>query len=275
MLSVFTVGLWSYSTDLTFIYIVYILTFVSAVVMLFLSVVLMLPSSVMSVRSKSYNSAMILVISADWSHTLAVPKYVVIIAILISTYLIHAAYLARGINPDPKRAKYPVKLQFKKTIIEKQTRLSGQILSLHENYKIEIYPSFQDNDKAVKNCLDYEFCSGAIDKKKTGDSLLLVYRDFEITKYIAKVDVINYPVYPNQVYVKLTPKYYNGNLQVLRRSRAVNFILLVLHEFLDFYFRMLEPTLFLEYKVYRYIVAPLKKFVGLSPAGRPTRLAAN
>jgi NADH:ubiquinone oxidoreductase subunit 6 (subunit J) len=53
ILSVFVVALWSYLTDVTFIYIVYILTFVSAVVMLFLSVVLMLPSSAVYISKKS------------------------------------------------------------------------------------------------------------------------------------------------------------------------------------------------------------------------------
>ena len=53
VLSVFVVALWAYLTDVTFIYIVYILTFVSAVVMLFLSVVLMLPSSAIAVTKRN------------------------------------------------------------------------------------------------------------------------------------------------------------------------------------------------------------------------------
>ena len=53
VLSVFAVALWAYLTDVTFIYVVYILTFVSAVVMLFLSVVLMLPSSAIAVTKRN------------------------------------------------------------------------------------------------------------------------------------------------------------------------------------------------------------------------------
>lgn len=45
-LSLISVGTWAYFTDLTFLYIVYILAFTGAVVMLFLSVILMLPASV-------------------------------------------------------------------------------------------------------------------------------------------------------------------------------------------------------------------------------------
>lgn len=47
-LSILVVGTWAYFTDLTFLYIVYILAFTGAVVMLFLSVILMLPASVTS-----------------------------------------------------------------------------------------------------------------------------------------------------------------------------------------------------------------------------------
>jgi NADH:ubiquinone oxidoreductase subunit 6 (subunit J) len=52
ILSLSIIALWSYYTDLTFIYIVYILAFVGAVVMLFLSVILMLPSSITSSFNK-------------------------------------------------------------------------------------------------------------------------------------------------------------------------------------------------------------------------------
>lgn len=48
VMSILIAALWAYTTDLTFIYIVYILAFVGAVVMLFLSVILMLPSSVVT-----------------------------------------------------------------------------------------------------------------------------------------------------------------------------------------------------------------------------------
>jgi NADH:ubiquinone oxidoreductase subunit 6 (subunit J) len=66
VLSVFVVALWSYLTDVTFIYVVYILTFVSAVVMLFLSVVLMLPSSAVAVPKKSV-SYIIFILFTDGS----------------------------------------------------------------------------------------------------------------------------------------------------------------------------------------------------------------
>lgn len=64
VLSVFVVALWAYLTDVTFIYVVYILTFVSAVVMLFLSVVLMLPSSAIAVTKRNGTFTLLLAISA-------------------------------------------------------------------------------------------------------------------------------------------------------------------------------------------------------------------
>ena len=50
LMSIFVAALWSLSTDLTFIYVVYVLAFVGAVVMLFLSVILMLPASAVTTR---------------------------------------------------------------------------------------------------------------------------------------------------------------------------------------------------------------------------------
>ena len=51
-LSVLVVGCWACVTDFTVLYIVYILAFVGAVIMLFLSIVLMLPAS--AIASESY-----------------------------------------------------------------------------------------------------------------------------------------------------------------------------------------------------------------------------
>jgi len=52
-------------TDVTFIYIVYILAFVSAVVMLFLSVVLMLPSSAIAVSKRNFSLILLSAMPAD------------------------------------------------------------------------------------------------------------------------------------------------------------------------------------------------------------------
>src|SRR4051812_15021707 len=49
VLSILVAATWAYVTDLSFVYVVYVLAFVGAVVMLFLSVILMLPSSAVAV----------------------------------------------------------------------------------------------------------------------------------------------------------------------------------------------------------------------------------
>jgi len=55
VMSILVAGLWGYTTDLSFIYVVYILAFVGAVIMLFLSVILMLPSSAISSSRATIN----------------------------------------------------------------------------------------------------------------------------------------------------------------------------------------------------------------------------
>jgi len=235
----------------------------------------------------------------------SIPTYVLLLSTVLGVYLIYAGHLARGVNPDPKKANYQAKLEFKrgalkenlsesfknldprkpsdlrqlmlkKAIVEKQKKLSLQIKNMYNYYRVEMYQDVRDNNEAVKNCLNYEsLAKGVTDKKKIGDSLLGVYSDIDIDKHVAKVDVLHYTVYPTQVYIKLTRKYYSKILQILFRNKLLNFILLVLHEFVDFYFRVLEPAVFFNFKPYRYIVGPLRRFVGLSSEGEPTLLAAN
>ena len=60
-LSLLVVGTWVYFTDVIFLYIVYILAFVGAVVMLFLSVILMLPASVTTSNNTSINYMYVIV----------------------------------------------------------------------------------------------------------------------------------------------------------------------------------------------------------------------
>lgn len=77
ILSILTVATWAYFTDLTFLYIVYILAFTGAVIMLFLSVVLMLPTSV-TTNLQLYNFSLIIItevhhktfISQFWNFTI-------------------------------------------------------------------------------------------------------------------------------------------------------------------------------------------------------------
>jgi len=70
ILSILTVATWAYFTDLTFLYIVYILAFTGAVVMLFLSVVLMLPTSV-TTNLQPHNFYLIIITEAYYKATIS------------------------------------------------------------------------------------------------------------------------------------------------------------------------------------------------------------
>jgi len=63
LLSIFLIFMWMYFLEVNFILIVYILAFIGAIVMLFLSVVLMLPSSTFS-EEKSYSTLPLALLSS-------------------------------------------------------------------------------------------------------------------------------------------------------------------------------------------------------------------
>ncbi len=70
-LSLLVVGTWAYFTDIIFLYIVYILAFVGAVVMLFLSVILMLPASITLTanNTSNLNNCMYLFLITELAYT--------------------------------------------------------------------------------------------------------------------------------------------------------------------------------------------------------------
>ena len=91
VLSVFVVALWSYLTDVTFIYVVYILTFVSAVVMLFLSVVLMLPTSAVAVPKRAANYVLFVLLIIQNDTIFYVISFVVALAAVYGLYAFYTA----------------------------------------------------------------------------------------------------------------------------------------------------------------------------------------
>jgi len=85
---VLVVGTWTYFTDFTFLYIVYILAFVGAVIMLFLSVILMLPSSITSSNIRHISlplGSVITELSADVDNGNIV--YLIVVFIIINFFL--------------------------------------------------------------------------------------------------------------------------------------------------------------------------------------------
>lgn len=75
---------------MTFIYVVYILTFVSAVVMLFLSVVLMLPSSAVSVPKKAI---ILFLIPAEEVPFSILTYFFLLMFLCVVLYLLYALYV--------------------------------------------------------------------------------------------------------------------------------------------------------------------------------------
>jgi len=89
-LSILVVSMWAYFTDFTFIYIVYILAFVGAVIMLFLSVILMLPSSVITDPQKqmNFNSAGLLIVVIELNNNNQQTSLVAIFMVLLLINLV-------------------------------------------------------------------------------------------------------------------------------------------------------------------------------------------
>ena len=85
-LSLAVISTWIYFTDLIFLYIVYILAFIGAVIMLFLSIVLMLPSSTININNKI--NSLFLVIIIEMSDTFISQYYIKIFTIFIFIFCI-------------------------------------------------------------------------------------------------------------------------------------------------------------------------------------------
>jgi NADH:ubiquinone oxidoreductase subunit 6 (subunit J) len=79
-------------TDVTFIYIVYILAFVSAVVMLFLSVVLMLPSSAIAVSKRNFSLMLLSAIATDHETSTVTTIFDIAKSFLFMAFLAHLVF---------------------------------------------------------------------------------------------------------------------------------------------------------------------------------------
>ncbi len=77
---------------MTFIYVVYILTFVSAVVMLFLSVVLMLPSSAISVAKRNFSPVLLAMGASTPANGVAVSAIDIIAGLVYACFIIITVY---------------------------------------------------------------------------------------------------------------------------------------------------------------------------------------
>ena len=229
--------------------------------MLFLSVVLMLPSSAISMSTKNSNVLLLAVVGFSSVNTVVVLGAVVISIVL--AYLVYAFYRTRAYNHTYEiygEPKQPAKLEYT------EVPVSEQIKTLESLYILKNFSSDNLNKKAADSCLSYNIYGEKLSSTDytTGDNFARVYGDRDLTKYIRGVKGSSYPAY-----VRVYPKYFFKSRRSLQDYKVVNLLLTVFYEFTDFYFRVLEPGVLNESKIYSAATRGLKKFVNLGVTNPP------
>lgn len=261
VLSVFVVALWAYLTDVTFIYVVYILTFVSAVVMLFLSVVLMLPSSAISISSTK-QSNLLLAAVAGYSQLESILSISLFMSFPVFAYLAFALYRTRFYRRNEEIygiPKQPVTLSVTPTA-------PAGVKSLVLDYDLKTFSNPSLTIKAVESCLSYRVTGGEVSSASysTGDNFARVYNDIELTRYISNITPETFPAY-----VRVYPKYFSQSYRSLQDFKIIKTILTVFYEFTDFYFKVIEPSAFNSSKLYTAVTAPFRTFISSKSKSLP------
>lgn len=247
---------------MTFIYVVYILTFVSAVVMLFLSVVLMLPSSAISISTKSSTPLLAMAVVAP-HYVNEVITLLTLLAVPIICYIAFAAYKTvayRRSEEEQGTPKQSVAFTF-----TPGAKIPQDVKNLETRYTLKTFTSSKVNSAAAASALSYTIdgANASSQTFTTGDHLARIYHDTDLTKYISGVNSMNFPVY-----IKVYPKHFfklPGRFMDYRLIRAA---VKVAQEFVEFYFRVLEPTYFNSSKVYTSVTKGLKTSLGLLGTNR-------
>ena len=247
---------------MTFIYVVYILTFVSAVVMLFLSVVLMLPSSAISISSTKYSSTLLTFI-AGYSQLDSAITGLVFLLFPVVTYLSFAFYRTRLYRHNEEIysiPKQPVNLEL-------TANAPQNIKSLVADYHLRTFYDPYTNAKAVESCQDYTISGSQVlpGRYSTGDNFARVYNDIELSDHISNIVPSRFPLY-----VRVYPKHFFLGHQNLQTHRIVNLLLTLVYEFSDFYFKVIEPSILNDSKIYAALSRPLRAFVTSKAKALPT-----
>jgi len=230
--------------------------------MLFLSVVLMLPSSAISISTKNFN--VLLAAATEPALTDTLFSLLVYLAFFVFVYLGFAAFRTRvyanntSLFGEPKQ---PVKLVYTSAPV------STQVKSMETMYTLKTFSSLEANKKAVESCLSYSIDGARVSPGSytTGDHQARVYSDVDLARYIAGVSTATYPAY-----IRVYPRYFFKSYKSLQDYRIVRSLLTAAYEFTDFYFRVLEPTSLLrDSKLYTRATRSLKIFVGIVGANRP------
>lgn len=248
-------------TDVTFIYVVYILTFVSAVVMLFLSVVLMLPSSAISISSTK-QSNLLLAAAASYSHLESILNIALFMSFPAFAYLAFALYRTRFYRRNEEIYGIP-----KQAVALSVTPAApAGVKSLILDYDLKTFSNRSLTIKAVESCLSYRVTGGEVSSVSysTGDNFARVYNDIELTRYIIGITPETFPAY-----VRVYPKYFSQSYRGIQDFRIVRTLLTVFYEFTDFYFKVIEPSAFNSSKFYTAVTAPFRAFISSKSKALP------
>lgn len=252
VMSILIAALWAYNTDLTFIYIVYILAFVGAVVMLFLSVILMLPSSVVASTARLSLLLLIAPSSSSEVSSTTLPlslTWCLLVAVLFASLLIallKAISLSYKYHSDIncyKRLSLPHN-QIQTLVPDDKEALKYATPAVETYFKTHnfyIYSSNLDNSAGVSK----------------------IYNEHSVVRLQIKSLGKNF-VAPE----KFSPLYVVSVPKVLEnKNRAIRFILTVIHEFGEYYIRVIEHSFYRyipgDRSIYAKLTLPLRKFLGL------------
>jgi len=154
VLSILVAATWAYITDLSFVYVVYVLAFVGAVVMLFLSVILMLPSSAVTTAKRVNYSSLLLLTLAGTNFSFCIANYFFTILLLFIA-LMFVFYTAVGLQL--KKLKPSFKLHEGRSLLKAYVALPPgglgpdkfNIKDYSSNYDFYVYEKEGDNNNAV------------------------------------------------------------------------------------------------------------------------------
>jgi hypothetical protein len=218
-------------TDVTFIYVVYILTFVSAVVMLFLSVVLMLPSSALAVSKRAALPLLFTVSASSFeptANTVSIPSVIYAIIVLIVFYLVVA--ILRRVKHIDSESDSRIKI-----IYDGADNSSLKYFTESNDFRL-ISTNSRTKGLNAYYCRIFENCSFRPTLKSHGAERYVTIR-----------------AVPNFFY--LTGK-----------NTVLNPVLNLVYEFMNFYLLRLEPKLFLTSPVYVKATSGLRSFARANTA---------
>ena len=228
--------------------------------MLFLSVVLMLPSSAIAVTKRNF----LFVLSTATASAPMADITTVITAGVYCCFTLVVVYLIAAFFSSRSSATFHYfNRPFTKTNLV-ITAEAGQELK-HLQRFVTTHSFYIGNDLQTNAAMGY-YKTAREEKIKAVTCFSKCKLQNEQSKFRSLEPQYKYDQERSLYYVTAVP-----NLLTSKRlgylSTGCTVILTVLYEFINFYVRRLEPPIFLNFKLYRSILKPLKKFVGVDDNG--------